>query len=519
MVTKIEDHPLLQRAKDIAAMVPYWNQVNAIVEGYEAIKAGGENFLPRFAQENDERYKFRLQSSKFTNIYRDVSEGLATKPFEEEISLIGGSTKEDDGSEESKKDTVEIPKEFLDFIEDVDGAGNNLTVFSALTFFNGINNAIDWIFVDYPTIDPNKVVTREAAKKANIKPYWSHVLATNVLEVRTRMVGGKEVLTYIRILEPASDVNSTDRVREIERNDADVVTWKLWKKVPNGETIEQQFVVERQGTLSINTIPLVPFATGRRDGRTFKFFPPMRDAADLQIKLYQNESALEYIKILACYPMLAANGMRPEKDKDGKPKELAIGPMQVMYGLPDGDGGHGTWSFIEPAANSMEFMQKNIAQTKQDLRELGRQPLTALSSQLTTVTTSIAAGKARSAVMAWTLMLKDALENALVITGMFMNSTEWSPQVNVYTGFDDVLDDGKNLEALISARENGDISQETFLFELKRNGVLSPEFNYEEEKKRLLDDVPVNEFNSDLNPDPAPPKPVAKKKSKSDAKP
>jgi hypothetical protein len=464
-------------------MVPYWDQVEAIVEGYEAVKAARTDYLPRFRDETDEDYDVRLENTKFTNIYRDVLEGLATKPFEEEITLIGGDT---------------VPQEAYEFVEDVDGAGNNITMFSALTFFNGINNAIEWIFIDYPTVDQSQTMSVAQARALNIKPFWSHVLARNVYEVRSKIIGAKETLTYIRIFEPKSDTASEDRVRIFERSDAGVVTWELWEKQPAAREVKDQFARIDGGTLSINVIPLVPFITGRRDGRTFKFAPVMRDAADLQLVLYKNESALEFITMLACYPMLAANGMKPQMEADGKtPKKLPIGPMRVMYGLPDGAGNHGTWSFIEPQANSMEFTQKKIDKTKQDLRELGRQPLTALSSQLTTVTTSIAAGKARSAVSAWALALKDALENAMRITMMYMK-VDAEPEVNVYTGFDNVTDDGSDLDALDKARARGDISQETFLFELKRRKVLSPEFSYEVEKKRMLDDIP-DDGEEDLN--------------------
>ena len=476
-------NPLLVRAPDIGSMVPYWDQVEAIVEGYEAVKAARTDYLPRFRDETDEDYDVRLENTKFTNIYRDVLEGLATKPFEEEITLIGGDT---------------VPQEAYEFVEDVDGAGNNITMFSALTFFNGINNAIEWIFIDYPTVDQSQTMSVAQARALNIKPFWSHVLARNVYEVRSKIIGAKETLTYIRIFEPKSDTASEDRVRIFERSDAGVVTWELWEKQPAAREVKDQFARIDGGTLSINVIPLVPFITGRRDGRTFKFAPVMRDAADLQLVLYKNESALEFITMLACYPMLAANGMKPQMEADGKtPKKLPIGPMRVMYGLPDGAGNHGTWSFIEPQANSMEFTQKKIDKTKQDLRELGRQPLTALSSQLTTVTTSIAAGKARSAVSAWALALKDALENAMRITMMYMK-VDAEPEVNVYTGFDNVTDDGSDLDALDKARARGDISQETFLFELKRRKVLSPEFSYEVEKKRMLDDIP-DDGEEDLN--------------------
>jgi hypothetical protein len=490
-------HPLLVRGEDISSMVPYWDKVDTIVEGYEAIKSCGVKYLPKFVEETEADYKIRLEMSKFTNIYRDVLEGLATKPFEEEISLLGGD---------------KIPTEANDFVEDVDGAGNNLTMFSALTFFCGINDAINWIFVDYPTIDPDVKLSVAQAKEKNLKPFWSHVLARNVLEVRTMIIGGKELLSYIRIFEPKNDTTSQDQVRVFERSDAGVVTWELWKKNPEKIGTIDEFYKVKEGQLSIDLIPLVPFITGRRDGRTFKFSPVMRDAADLQIDLYQDESALKFIKTMAGYPMLAANGMKPQMEADGKtPKKLAIGPMRVLYGVPDGAGNNGEFKFIEPTANSLEFLQKSIDKTKQDLRELGRQPLTALSTQLTTVTTSIAAGKARSAVTAWALALKDALENAMKITMQYMKVT-YDAEVFVFTGFDNVTDDSADLDALDKARARNDLSQETFLAELKRRKVLSPEFDYEAEKKKLLNDIPVDSTSSDNPPAPAaPPKKPVKK--------
>ena len=200
---------LSARAKDIASMVPYWDKVDAIVEGYEAVKALGKEMLPKFPDETEAEYKFRLDNSKFTNIYRDVLEGLATKPFEEEVSLI-------------RDEEAELPEDIVDFVEDVDGSGNNLTMFAALTFFNGINFAIDWIFVDYPTVLDAPVLTLADAKAMNLKPFWTHVLAKNVLEVRTDVIGSKEVISYIRILEPAIN-DKPERVRIFERSADSVV--------------------------------------------------------------------------------------------------------------------------------------------------------------------------------------------------------------------------------------------------------------------------------------------------------
>lgn len=491
MVFDMTKKNLLKRSPDIETMVPYWEKVSDILEGTQAIKNGGVKYLPKFPDENINDYEFRLTVGKFTNIYRDVTEGLASKPFQDEISLLGAEKR---------------PKELIDFAEDVDGFGSNLTTFAALTFFNAINYGIDWIFIDYPTVQNPDNVTIAEAKQRNLKPFWVHILGKNVLDVETRMQGSKQIITYFRCQEPGYG-DEPMHVREfIETENG--IEWKLYVKITNDKG-EDEFIVVEEGMLSIDFIPVVPFITGRRDGNSFKIYPPLSDAADLQITLYQNESALEYIKVLACYPMLATDGTKPPKGTDGKPKKLRTGPNTVMYGVEKSNGDGGTWHYVEPQANSLEFLQKNIDKTKNDLRELGRQPLTAMSTQLTTVTTSIAAGKAKSVVTAWSYGLKDALENALLITMKWMG-IDYEPEINVYTGFDNVLDDGSDIEELGKARERGDISVETYWDELKRRKILSPEFDIEEERKRLLDEIPAdtapdvkseNEANINLNQD------------------
>lgn len=485
MVIKI--NPLLQRAKDIEKMVPYWDMVDAILEGSEAIREGREKFLPRFAGEPDDRYDIRLKFTKFTNIYSDVVGALSAKPFEDEIKLVD--------SEDGKK----TPEEIKNFIQDVDGFGNTVTVFSSLTFFNGINAAIDWIFVDYPNLAGASNISVAEAKKMNARPFWTHVIAKNVLEVRTEVMGSKKVLSYIRIKEPSVSENEKDHIRVFERN-LGIVSWTLYEVNMKADSIEAQVIQIENGFLSIDEIPFIPFCTGRRNGNGFTFYPPMKDAADLQITLYQEESDLQHIKKLACFPMLAANGMKPQMAADGKtPLDVSVGPMGILYGLPKADGGNGEWKILEPNANSMEFLKKDIDKTKQDLRELGRQPLTSLSTQLTTVTTSIAAGKAKSAVTAWAIALKDTLENALVITCKYMNIKDYNPSLYVYTGFDNVKDDGSDLNALLTAHKEGVISSETLCEEFKRRKVLSPEFNIERENERILKEVPIDPNQSDDN--------------------
>lgn len=479
---------LMDRAWDSAAMLPYWNKVDDLLGGVDAMKLQQTKYLPKFSDEEVTEYDFRLSVAKMTNIYSDIVESLAAKPFEEEITLVSGDKK------------AEVPEEIATFIEDVDGSGNNLTVFGATTFFNGINSAVDWILIDYPVVDRSRIRTKADQKKAAIRPFWTHVLGRNVLEARSKTIDGKEVLTYARIFEPGKP----DHIRVFERGDnSGLITWKLYEKNKDGK-----FILTDEGALTIAVIPLVPFATGRRDGRAFKYEPPMKAAADLQEQLYRDETGLNFAKVMTAYPMLAANGIEPELDPaTNKPKQLRVGANRVLYSRINAKTGTaGTWSYVEPSAQSLKFLKDDITETQQNLRELGRQPLTANSGNLTVITTAFAAGKAKSAVGQWALMLKDTLENALVITCMWLNITKetYDPEVNVYTEFDNFLDGGADLETLNKARENGDLSQETYWSELKRRKTLSPEFDAETERDRIAEEAPGNEFDdegNDLNPD------------------
>lgn len=475
-----------KRSSDIETMVPYWEKVTALLKGYDAVKEAGNLFLTRFPDEDEDDYQLRLKKTKLTNIFRDVVEGLASKPFQNEIEVVKG----DD------KDSKEIPKYVIDFIENVDGAGNNLTTFASLTFFNAIAFSIDWIFVDYPTVKNADGLSIADSKKLNLDPYWTHILGKNVLEIKTTMIGSKEKIRYFRYIEPGY-FDTVDRIREyVYDRELNKVFWYVYLPDTESEPKEDVWVLVDEGMMTIDEIPVVPLILGRRNGTSWELYPPMRDTVDLQMVLYENESALEYIKMLACYPMLATNGRKPNKNNDTK---VGVGPNRVLYGLSTEDGRGSDWKYVEPNANSLEFLQKNIDKTKQDLRELGRQPLTALSTQLTTVTTSIAAGKAKSAVTCWVYALKDCLENALLLTVKWMNKTDYEPQVNVYTGFDNVTDDGSDLEELGKARERGDISRELYWSELKRRKVLSADFNAEAEMKRLLNEIPSDSFDFNDN--------------------
>ncbi len=466
-----------KRDEDSAFMNPYWEKVDAVMDGLDGMKARGEEFLPKFRDEDTDDYKFRQTCAKFTNVYSDIVEGLASKPFEQAVQLT-----------EDETDQPAIPDQIKEFTWDVDGSGNNLTVFAAHTFLQGINNAIDWILIDHDKRDPN-IVSIADAKRAGLRPYWSHILARNVLSVKSRMEGGDEVFTYVKIFEPGEP----NHIREFERTDAfdaqgrrtTSVEWRLWEK-----TDKREYMLIDSGPISIGVIPMVPFVTGRREGRRWRFTPPMRAAVETAVNLFKQETELEFKSTMSAYSMLAMIGVTQDKTPDGKPKDkVLIGPSKAITVPPSSTPGQrADVKWIEPSSEILKFLQERIDKTIQQLRELGRQPLTASSSNITVITAAVAAGKAKSAVKAWAYRLGDTLENALNITAMWM-AIEYEPTVHVFAEFDDWME-GEDIEALLAMRKERDMSAKTLHEEMQRRGVLSSNFTTERETLRLLDELP-----------------------------
>jgi hypothetical protein len=119
-----------------------------------------------------------------------------------------------------------------------------------------------------------------------------------------------------------------------------------------------------------------------------------------------------------------------------------------------------------------------------------RQPLTVNSENLTVITTAVAAGKTKTLIGAWRLLLIDMLENCFVMTCQWLNipPETYDPNVWVFEDFDEFLD-GKDLTELNEIRNSGNISRLTYWEELKRRRVLSSQFDPEQEEMRLLEDV------------------------------
>lgn len=536
---------------DYTAMCEYWDMVDAILGGAPKMRAATRStqtylpgpalpvaqlnelqrsvimrqanespYLPKFPNEDNMAYDLRRRYAPLTNIYADISDNLAGKPFAKECTLDPSA-----------------PDDLKKLSENIDGQGRSLHVFARPLFKDGLDKGVSWLLVDYTTVPPG--ATLAAEREMGARPYWVYIEAERMLSVHSAFINGKQEFYEARIKETTIKVDGygeqhIERVRALYREPViDAVsgkivglgpaTWELWEKVEKevGGKKETTWITVDSGTYTVGFLPLVPFVPVGRIGMSWQVKPAFKDIGYMQVEEFQQESQLKTIKELTAFPMLSGNGVTLDPAQ-----AITVGPHTILTAPMGADGRFGNWSIVEPAATSLTFLQGDLAALRKEMRDLGRQPLA--DANLTVVTTANIAMRAHSSVQAWALLFKDSLEQAWGITCKWLKNS-YEPEIKLHLDFGADQDSSTKVDALIKMRATKDLSQETLWDECKRYGLLSDEFDAEDEQQKLAEEqqgqdlipeklidpvtgmpVIVQPAPGTLNPPPVPPKkPVA----------
>ena len=467
------------KSSDYTAMEAYWSMIDAIMGGVKTMRDAGTKYLPQFKAESADDYARRIKHARMTNVFSDIVENLSGRPFQKPVMLTEGSS-----------------PEFETFAADVNGAGDDLHVFTATLFRQALVDGLTWLLVDY-TRDMPPNASRDEERARGGRPLWVHYEAKDALAVYTDRINGIQQFVEARFHErsierpkDSFEEEAIERMRVFRRERLGEgiygpAMWSLWRKV-DGRIGSEWVLEDGPHDLGLEVIPLVGIAFGSRKGTSWRVDPPMRDAAYLQIELYQQENGLKNIRNATAYPMLAANGMEPERLDNGEPKPVVVGPSAVLWGGNSESGG-GEWRYVEPSGQSLSFLREDVKDTIREIRELGRQPLTVQSGNLTVITTAVAAKKGNTAVQAWVGILSHDLERAFALTGQWMGIEDAQVGVVIYTDFDLGIGDDESFNQVMKLGM-GDmplISREAVLAEAQRRGILGPKFDAEDDLRGL----------------------------------
>jgi hypothetical protein len=430
--------PMLQIIDDVRAGLPRMRQRSSI-------------YLPQYQNESRADYQRRVALAPWRPEFADALRTLSARPFEKPVTLGENA-----------------PEPIVRFADDVDGRGNNLHTFSRRFFESAIADGCALLLVDYPKAEGIRTVADE--KAAGLRPHWALYRASSIISLRTARIGGRIEIIEARLRECIAEPDGEFGEKQITQvRRLTPGAWEVWRQ---SEKKPEEWQIVDFGEVQ-NSVPQVGvnavlMRTGEPIGE-WSCRPPLLDLAFAQVELWKALSNLSEVLEYTASPLLVAkNAGLDSSAADG----VNIGPRCVLQAGADGD-----WKYISPEADCIREIREHAKDVIADMARLAMQPAL-VRSDMTATEVGLQAAKAHSALEAWALGLKDALQTALRKTIDFMGHYErkaagsWAPCIDVHHDFGSEI--GKNEEAriIVDAAKIGVLSQDIARAELLRRGMI-----------------------------------------------
>ena len=440
-------------------MKVHWELPIALWGGTLAMREYGVTYLPMHPAETKKFYSARLNRTVLRNFYQKTIVNLVSKVFSKQI-VIG--------------DDVEA--DIVAMLENVDLGGRHLNVFARDVFEDACNKGLSHIMVDFPTspVPEGTTPTLADERKAGNRPYAVHVKAEQVINWRSKLVNGEEILTLVVITEELPEEDGlfgeviTQQIRVLRPG-----SWELWRPVKGG------WAIHLSGKTSLDVIPLVTIYTKRT--HFMQAVPPLEDLAYTNLEHWQVRSDQRTALSYCSFPILAASGWNSEDDG-----EVTIGPNKMLTTKDPA----GKFYYLESGGAHLAAGQEELENLENSMRLYGLQFEVPGSGDATATARSIDAAEGAAPLKRWAIGLGDGLEQMLMLFNKWLKrDPKKSGSLTVNQDIGISLKDAQEIELLYKARTSREISQETFLDELKRRGVLREDFDIKTEVSNTIDEA------------------------------
>lgn len=438
----------------VDAMRAYWAVISPLMGGTMAMRAAGKVLLPQYPAEDDEAYKERLRLSTLLPAYSETVGNMTSRVFAEPLQ-VGD----------------DVPEAIVEMTKDIDHAGNDLNSWAVGFFTEGLSHGLCHAVVDHPST--NGIRNRAEEQAAGVRPYVVMVNPEQVLGWRSK----NGVLTMVRYLEVVEEADGAFGTKCIEQIRVLVPgAWLIYRK--SDKTGE--WSIHDQGETSLSVIPWVTFYTGRTGFMTAK--PPLIELAHLNVKHWQSQSDQDNILHVIRVPILVRIGIQTQYDNQGKvvPPEFKVGTGQLTDLPRDCD-----LKYVEHTGQAVESGRTALQDLINEMRMAGAKLLTPDKTATKTATQAEEeAAQELSPLARMAHHFADCLAQLLQFMADYRGLGEGGT-VEMRGNFDVDYMPEVSLPTLVSMANAGMISKETLFTEMQRRGVISDEYDWEEELAKI----------------------------------
>lgn len=466
--------------KAFLAMSEKWELLHDLRGGTATMRAAGKKWLPQEPNEEEKQYQNRLERSFLYGAFGDTVDKIVAKPFSRAVQVQG-----------------DVPEPLEPIAEDVDRTGKDITQFLREVFDAGVMYGLTHVLVDYPNVGTEAPLTLEAEKTLGIRPVFVHVKPPQLIGWQTEYTAsGLEELVSIRFKECRTEPDGEFGEKEVTYiRYYSKTAWRVYKQNDKGE-----WIVDREGNHTFGRVPLFTVYFNRTGFMTAD--PPLEDLAWMNLAHWHSYSDQRNILRFVRVGLLFIKGMTPEDMEKG----IIIGPGRIIRSKSD----VADMKYVETSGKAIESGAADLKTIEDRMESLGNQPLMSRTGDQTATGQAIDEARTQADIKAW-VRITEKFGRVLYGAG-----AEWAKvdlpddlAVDLNDDFGSNFRGADDMPHLITMRQSGDLSQETFLRETKRRSIISDEVDIEAEMERIEAEGPKlgtltgpPDPNADPNADP-----------------
>lgn len=444
-----------------ASHLNQWQRCRDAVDGSDAIKNRGGEYLPRLGEQTQDEYKAYLMRALWYGASARTIQGLT-------------------GSVMRKEPTVEAPEALEAHLADVTLTGISFSAFAKTTLEEVLKTGRYGVLVDMP---------KEAHELQ--RPYYAAYTAESIINWKSVPVNGIPELTLVVLCEHVWEPNVDDvyllehieqyRVLRLREGFYEVETFRKDTASPTKDWVSQGLLQPTFRGERLTHIPFCFFGPNTITPDIEK--PPILDLVDVNLSHYRLSADLKHGLHFCGLPVYFFSGM-PETTtiKIGSSQALTATDPQAtgMILAMDGQG-------LGPIGNEMKEEEQRMAVLGARLLEESKSAVE--SADTLTIRHSGDQSVLRSVANSVSTGLSKLLGWAALWSGVNPETAK-KATAKLNTDFMDAKMTFAELEALVRTWQSGAISYETMYYNMERGEVTRPGVDWKKEKAQIEMEAP-----------------------------
>ena len=432
----------------ISPQLTLYNFINDLSEGYDGVIRGAEKYLPKqLSEESDDRvYNARLKLATYLDSFNPIIDGINGLVFQQPIKI---ENEDQDLQAFLKNSTVD---------------GKNFNSFIKKYFKSALKKGRSYAYVDIPQ-GAGQYATDVQRREAGMKPFVTFLRPEQIINFRTKIQNGKEVITMV-VIEEVIEVENAENEFAVDYE----TQYRVLRIGSVSVYNEQGEMVGQEISTGLSYIPLVELNLDE-DGCLFDAKPPFLDVGRLGIDNYQMFSDCRWSANTACIPFLVFTGWQDEEAKN-----TVVGPNTGKTTSND----KANLKYLDYEGKGIKLSLELIDKLEKNINQIGLSIVTSDRTQITATEKTIDSIQTQSKLQNWVDSLKMAIRQILKYAMDYENK-KFDGEIEIKADIIQNALSPQEMLAYIKLAESRKLSTATLLKLLVSRGALFEDLDVDNE--------------------------------------